>query len=141
MENHREVAANKETLLRAASIFGPEHFDEYLQLYAEDAQLHFLPPELPQGRAGARLFYRSIFDAFHDLRLTIDDMIGERDQIGLRFTLVGTQVATFRGFPPPPGGAPIRVTGVTIFRFANGQCIERWSETNLVTALQQQASA
>ena len=141
MDSHDQVAANKQTLLRAASIFGPERFDEYLQLYAEDARLHFLPPELPQGRGGARLFYESIFKAFRDLRLTIDDMVGEGDQIGLRFTLVGIQVAAFRGFPPPPGGAPIRVTGVTIFRFANGQCIERWSETNLLTVLQQQASA
>ena len=139
MDSHDQVAANKRTLLRAAGLFGREHFDEYLQLYAEDARLHFLPPQLPQGRAGARLFYGAVFDAFEGLQLTIEDMVGEGDQVGLRFNLVGRHTGVFMGFPPT--GAELRVTGVTIFRFANGQCIERWSETNLLSALQQQASA
>jgi four helix bundle protein len=118
---------------------GRMHFDEYLQLYAEDAHLHFLPPELPQGRAGARLFYEAVFDAFDGLQLTIEDMVGEGEQVGLRFSLVGRHTGVFMGFPPT--GAELRVRGVTIFRFANGQCIERWSETNLLAALQLQARA
>ena len=44
MSRDTDVAANKEILHRAASIFGPERFEEYLHLYAENAQLHFLPP-------------------------------------------------------------------------------------------------
>ena len=139
MDSQDQVAANKSTLRRAAGLFGREHFDEYLQLYAEDARLHFLPPGLPQGRAGARQFYQAVFDAFDGLQLTIEDMVGEGNQVGLRFHLVGRHTGTFMEFPPT--GAEIRVTGVTIFRFANGQCIERWSETNLLSALQQQASA
>ena len=137
MTREADVAANKEILRRAAAIFGPERFEEYLLLYAEDARLHFLPPGLPPGRAGARLFYGAVFEAFENLRLTIDDMVGEGDQIGLRFRLVGTHRKEFMGIPP--SGREINVSGVTIFRFANGQCIERWSETNLLAALQQAA--
>ena len=64
-------------------------------------------------------------------------MVGEGDQGGLRFSLVGTHRNEFMGFPP--SGRELRVAGVTMFRFANGECIERWSETNLFAVLQQAA--
>jgi predicted ester cyclase len=131
------VAANKEILRRAASIFGRERFEEYLLLYAENARLHFLPPGLPDGRAGARAFYGAVFDAFENLRLTIDDMIGDGDQVGLRFSLVGIHRKEFLEIPA--SNREIRVSGVTIFRFANGECVERWSETNLFSVLRQAA--
>jgi hypothetical protein len=102
MEGHDQVAANKRTLLRAADRFGREHFEEYLQLYAEDAHLHFLPPELPQGRAGARLFYEAVFDAFDGLQLPIEDMVGEGEQVGLRFSHTPACSWDF----PNRGGAP-----------------------------------
>ena len=134
MSTEASVAANKEALRRAASIFGPERFEEYLKLYAEDARLHFLPPGLPPGRAGARVFYGAIFDAFENLRLTIDDMVGEGDQVGLRFSLVGTHRKEFLGVPA--SNREVQVSGVTIFRFANGECVERWSQSNLLAVLQ-----
>jgi hypothetical protein len=46
----------KAILTRAASLFGPAQFEECLKLYVVDSLLHFLPPALPQGREGARLW-------------------------------------------------------------------------------------
>jgi predicted ester cyclase len=129
---------HKAILTRAASLFGPAQLDEYLKLYAVDSQLHFLPPGLPQGRPGARLFYQGVFAAFDDVRLTIRDMVGEGDRVAVRFGLEGTHRAEFLGVCP--SGRRVTAEGITIFRFEAGECVERWSESNLIAVLQQSAA-
>jgi predicted ester cyclase len=129
---------HKAILTRAASLFGPAQLDEYLKLYAVDSQLHFLPPGLPQGREGARIFYQVLFAAFDGVRLTILDMMGEGDRVALRFGLEATHRAAFLGIPP--SGRRVTAEGITILRFAAGECVERWSESNLMAVLQQSAA-
>jgi predicted ester cyclase len=128
----------KAILTRAATLFGPAQLDEYLKLYAVDSRLHFLPPGLPQGREGARLFYQAVFTAFADVRLTIRDMLGEGDRVAVRFGLEGTHRAEFMGVRP--SGRRVAAEGITIFRFEAGQCVERWSESNLLAVLHQPAA-
>jgi steroid delta-isomerase-like uncharacterized protein len=128
----------KAIVTRAANLFGPAQLDEYLKLYAVDSQLHFLPPGLPQGREGARLFYQALFTAFDDVRLTILDMIGEGDRVALRFGLEGTHRAEFLGVPP--SGRRVTVEGITMFRFEGSECVERWTQSNLTAVLQQSAA-
>jgi steroid delta-isomerase-like uncharacterized protein len=127
--------ALKKILRQAAGLFGPSRLEDYLQLYAEDSTLHFLPPGLPQGRNGARLFYQSLFAAFDDVRLTIHDALGEGDRVAVRFSIEGTHRDVFLGLPP--SGKRLTFDGITIFRFEGHQCVERWSETNLTAVLQQ----
>ena len=129
---------HKAIVTRAADLFGPAQLDEYLKLYAVDSRLHFLPPGLPQGRQGARLFYQALFTAFEDVRLTIRDMVGEGDRVAVRFGLDGTHRAEFLGFPP--SGRRVSAEGITLFRFENGACVERWSESNLIAVLRQSAA-
>ena len=128
----------KAIVTRAASLFRPAQLDEYLKLYAVDSQLHFLPPGLPQGRAGARLFYQAVFTAFDDVHLTIRDLVGEGDRVAVRFGLDGTHRAEFLGVPP--SGRRVTVEGITILRFEGSECVERWSESNLIAVLQQPAA-
>ena len=129
---------NKAIVTHAANLFGPAQLEEYLKLYAVDSQLHFLPPGLPQGRAGARLFYQAIFAAFDDVRLTVRDLFGEGDRVAVRFGLEGIHRAEFLGVPP--SGRRVIAEGLTIFRFEAGECVERWSQSNLIAALQQPAA-
>ena len=128
----------KAILTRAVSLFGPARLEEYLELYAESSQLHFLPPGLPQGRAGARVFYQAVFAAFEDVRLTLLDMVGEGTRVAVRFGLEGTHRAEFLGVPP--SGRRLRAEGLTILRFEGDRCVERWSESNLLAVLQQSAA-
>jgi predicted ester cyclase len=129
------VERNKAALERAARNFSPSTLEEYLQLYDENVQLHFLPPGLPRGRAGARMFYQGFFAAFPDARLTLQDPIGEDDKVACHFRVEGTHRGELFGVAPTH--KRVEFSGVTMFTFRDGRCVERWSETNLPVVLQQ----
>lgn len=129
------IEANKAALRRAVSHFSLETLDAYLQLYHPNAKLHFLPPGLPPGREGARLFYQGFFAAFPDARVTIEDLVSEDDKVACRFTIDATHRGEFRGVPATE--RRVSFGGITIFQFAGNQCVERWSEANFTSLLQQ----
>ncbi|HKT79806.1 MAG TPA: ester cyclase [Vicinamibacterales bacterium] len=130
------IEAHKTAIRRAVSNFSAATLENYLQLYAADAKLHFLPPGLPQGVEGARLFYQSFLAAFPDARMTIDDFVAEADTVATRYSLEGTHQGEFMGVAPT--GRHVTVSGISILRFNDdGKCVERWNEANLVSLLRQ----
>jgi len=129
------IEANKTALRRAVSQFSAATLETYLQLYHPAATLHFLPPGLPQGLEGARLFYQQFLTAFPDARLTLEDFVAEGESVAARYVVEGTHSAEFMGVPAT--GTRVTVTGITILRFAEGKCVERWSEANFLGVLQQ----
>ena len=87
---------------------------------------------LKQGRAHAR-------KQMPDLRLDIDDLIAEDDRVAMRWTLRGTvkgdldtPVARFAA-----AGKRVRLTGMTIFRLANGKIVEIWASADDLALYQQ----
>jgi len=59
------VARGEKALgLRLAALFGRDTLEQYLSHYHPNAKLHFLPPGLPQGREGLKLYYTMLLDAF-----------------------------------------------------------------------------
>jgi predicted ester cyclase len=126
---------NKAMIHRIAGLFAKDTIDEYLSYYAPDAKLHFLPPGLPPGREGARVFYQMFLGAFPDARVRVDNLVGEGDVVAETFVLEGTHTGPFQGIPPT--GKPVRVTGMTMMRVVNGQIVERWSEADFLGLMQQ----
>ena len=126
---------NKKTVRRAADTFSAATFDDYLKFYHPDVTLHFVPPGAPQGRDGARAYYQVFLDGFPDVRVRVDDLVAEGDQVACRFTAEGTHRGNFMGTPAT--GKRVSVAGITVFKLANGQIIERWSEMNQIALLQQ----
>ncbi|HYN88066.1 MAG TPA: ester cyclase [Ardenticatenaceae bacterium] len=104
-------------------------------VYAENALIHYLPPGLPQGWEGAKLFYTSFAAAFPDVQLTFDDIITEGDRVAIRYHAVMTHLGEFQGIPPT--GKRVTLAGITILRFAGGKVVERWSESDFLGMLQQ----
>ena len=129
------IEANKTVLRRAVASFAPETLETYLQLYHPDAKLHYLPPGLPPGLDDARLFYRAFLTAFPDARLALEDFVAEGDSVAARFSVEGTHRAEFMGVHAT--GKRVSFGGITILRFADGKCAERWSEANFLGLLQQ----
>ena len=52
----------------------------------------------PEGYKGA---VAAIREAFPDLRLTLEDILGERDKVAFRYTMEGTHRGDFMGMPRP----------------------------------------
>jgi predicted ester cyclase len=127
---------NNDTLCEATQQFNSGDLESYLTtLYARDAMLHFLPPGLPPGRDGARLFYSGFLAGFPDAQLWLDDTIIENDVMAVRYHMTATHTGPFNGIPAT--GKSVEFGGITIMRWQDGKVIERWSETDFMGLLQQ----
>jgi predicted ester cyclase len=123
------------TLAQCAVHFSdPARREEYFRLYAPDVLLHRSPPLAP-GLDAVKGFYRAYWAAFPDIRLALGTTVEAGDLLACEFTVEGTHRSAFLGIPPT--GKRMRIAGVTLLRFRGDQCIERWSQTDLVGMIKQ----
>ena len=93
----------------------------------------------PSFAESTKQMNQSVRMAFPDHYNTIDDMIAEGDKVVARWTLHGThqgELETPLGRIPPTG-KHVALTGIHIFRIADGKIVERWAEADMLGMLQQ----
>ncbi len=78
----------------------------------------------PIGRDGFTQFVTAVRSAFPDLRFTINDMVAETDKLAVRYTGHATHQGEFSGIPAT--GKSITITGIDMFRIADGKIVEEW---------------
>ncbi len=128
--------AMRRSLETARRHFNAGAIEPYLDsLYTDDCVLHYLPPGMPQGKAGGRLFYGAFLAAFPDAELRIDDVLVDGDRLVARYHVTATHQGEFNGLPPT--GRRVRFTGITVMRFVGGLVAERWSESDFLGLMQQ----
>lgn len=88
-----------------------------------------------RGPDGAVVFIPRLRTAFPDFQFTVLDQIAEGDKVATRWKIVGTHEGQFQGMPP--SGKRVEMTGITIFRFANGKLIDGWTNEDVLGMLQQ----
>jgi predicted ester cyclase len=126
---------NRQALETALSNFSDPHRREaYLQLYDPGCVLHGYAGVEP-GLAGIRAFYEAFWAAFPDVHITAEDFVEQGDKLACRFTCRGTHRGPFFGVAPT--GKPIEFGGITILAFRDGRCVERWSQADFLSVLQQ----
>jgi predicted ester cyclase len=118
---HRALAAGR--LEEAEALLAPELIS------------HNLPPGLPDGREGARIFYETLLSAFEDLEIAIDELIADGDRAAAATTMRGTHTGELMGIAP--SGRRIAVTGIDVVRVADGQIVEHRGLTDTVGLLRQ----
>jgi steroid delta-isomerase-like uncharacterized protein len=101
------------------------------ELYAPDFVYH---PAL-QGLEAYKQSIELNFTGFPDLRFTIEDQLAEADKVVTRWTFRGTHQGPFQGIPPT--GKQVTITGISIFRVANGKGVEVWTDADYLGMLQQ----
>lgn len=69
------------------------------ELLADDFVDHTPLPGLPPTRDGVRMLFAALRAAFPDLRIRIDEQIGEQDKVMTRKTFQGTHRGEFLGVP------------------------------------------
>ena len=74
-------------------------------------------------------------NAFPDVKLTIEDQIAEGDKAVNRWTFTGTHKGEFRGIAPT--GKTVKVTGIIIFKIADGKIVESWAINDALDWMQQ----
>lgn len=131
------TSVEREALLSAVEAWNIGNVDRYLELYAPEAVLHGYPGVQP-GRAGIAAFYDGFWAAFPGSRIEIHDILQEGDRLACRFVLTGTHGGLFQGLAPTQRA--IELPGITILKFAGTRCVERWSQADFSSLLQQLTS-
>lgn len=87
------------------------------------------------GPDGAKEFVPTLREAFPDFHFTVADQISEGDKVVTRWIAGGSHKGEFQGMPA--SGRQVTMTGITIFRIANGKLIEGWTSEDMLGFLRQ----
>ena len=127
--------SHRETVEAALACFAePSRRDAYFDLYSEDVILHGYGGVEP-GLDGVKRYYTGFWFVFPDARVHAEEILEIHDRVVLRFLMTGTHCEPFLGLSAT--GRSVRVSGITILRFVNQKCVERWSVTDSLSLLAQ----
>jgi steroid delta-isomerase-like uncharacterized protein len=115
--------------------FNQKDVDAFEAYFSPSLQDHALPPNMPQGFEGRKLFYSAMLAAFPDMQVQAEDVFAEGNKLVLRWSARGTHQGDMMGIPPT--GKQISVSGIAIDRFENGQSVEHWEIFDQVGLMQQ----
>ena len=122
--SHRQLSVqrNKEIIHRYFEEWG-NHGDAKAadELIATNVTLRNPPAvlhSLEQYKTGMAAFHT----AFPDLHFTVEDLIAEGDKVVVRWSLRATHQGEYQGRPPT--GKTVSVTGMSLFRLADGKIQE-----------------
>ena len=110
--------------------------DIHDELVADDYVGHFPPNPTIHGPEGLERFNAQSVTAFPDVRVTVEDLLAEGDEVAVRWTLRGTHEGELRGGIPATGRR-VEVSGITISRIRDGRVVESWGNYDLLGMLQQ----
>jgi steroid delta-isomerase-like uncharacterized protein len=129
-----EIERNKSMTRKIFDYFNRHDLDALGKAHSADHVFHF--QGMPQSDwNGHRAMIESFFQAFPDLRLTIEDLIAEDDKVTVRFTVSGTNEGPFQGMPAT--GKKVNIDGIAIQRFTEGKRVEEWLVLDTMGIMQQ----
>jgi predicted ester cyclase len=93
-----------------------------------------LEPEPLNSEAWSH-FLAGFVEGFPDLRLTVEDAVGEGDLVAQRVHFEGTHTGDFQGLPPTH--RKVSFSGLELNRFVDGRVAEHWFQLDALSLLQQ----
>jgi steroid delta-isomerase-like uncharacterized protein len=92
-------------------------------------------PDVGRGAEGEKKRASLYRTAFHDFRLTIEDILAEGETVTTRWSCRGTHKGDLSGIAPT--GKQFAISGMTIARFADGKMVEGWVNWDALGLMQQ----
>ena len=131
--------ANEQLIMRFVNEVWNAHSTEPMdELCHPDVVAHNPPINYVYGLKGREILKGSAADylnAFPDLYVTADDIVLEGDKAAVRWTFKGTHNGDLTGLPAT--GRPVRYTGITMYRFADGKIVEMWWDWDMLAMMMQ----
>lgn len=124
MSREQNVATNK-ALGEAISRGDLQKLHEF---FAENVKDHDPAPDQGPGPEGFVDFFTVMRKAFPDLKVTVDHMVQDDENIAMAYKIHGTHKGDFLGIAPT--NKSIEARGVQIARFDNGKIVERWGSSD-----------
>lgn len=98
--------------------------EKYLEPYSDDVVVHGAEAD---GLDELRDFYEFVWNTVPDLEITVENAMVEGDEVALRYTWEGTHAAT--------GEEVSLESGLTWYRFEDGEIVERWVAEGTANAI------
>jgi predicted ester cyclase len=119
---------------RLFEAFNANRPHELADLLADGFVDHHVPPEIPPGVEGIRLWWSILHGAF-DARIDVDDVNESGDRVASRWRFSGTHIGEFNGIPATK--KTFSAEFMSIDRFEGGRIAERWEVGDVLGVLQQ----
>ena len=110
-------------------------FSAFDEVVAPGAIDHDPAPGQAPGPEGYWQFFTELRTAFPDLKLSLEHLVADADNIAFAYTVSGTHQGPLMGFAPT--GKRMQVRGMQISKFADGKMVERWGSSDQLGMLQQ----
>jgi predicted ester cyclase len=119
------VQQHKAILMQGAEAFNsPDHRSGWFEIHDPAVVAHGLAPA-PLDYAGLERFYAGLWSGFPDLRITVEDLIGEKEKVAWRLSVRGTHEGEFRGVAPT--GTEVTFGAQYVFEFRDRKIVRRWT--------------
>ena len=105
------------------------------EIVAPDAVDHDPAPNQGMGPEGFIAYFTELRTAFPDLKIAVDHMVADDDNVAFAYTVTGTHDGPLMGIAPT--GRKIKARGMQITRFENGMQVERWGSSDQLGIMQQ----
>ena len=132
-----QVEGNKAASRRWIEVFNQRDDAAEADVRAPDF-VAYAPPSLepaPLHPEAWTRFLSGFVAGFPDLRLTVEESLGEGDLVAQMIHFEGTHTGDFQGLPPTQ--RKVTFTGLELNRFVDGRVVEHWFQLDSLTLLQQ----
>jgi steroid delta-isomerase-like uncharacterized protein len=128
--------ANIATAEKMGKAINSGQLEEFHQIFAADVVDHDPAPDQGKGPEGFIGFFTQFRRAFPDLKIAVEHMVADEDNVAIAYTVTGTQEGPFQGIPAT--GKKIKARGMQIAKFdSDGLIKERWGSSDELGILQQ----
>ncbi len=127
------VEANKAIVRASVDSWNRRDLDHLPRLWSPSAIYHSRFRDYDAQTVTAA--YAAEQQAFPDLHLQVEDLVGEGNKVVVRLTARGTHTGTFLGFQPT--GRMLQFELIEIVRLAGGKIVEQWAVSDELFLVQQ----
>ena len=128
--------ANIATAKKMGEAINSGRLEEFREVFAPDVVDHDPAPDQGKGPEGFIGFFAQFRTAFPDLKIAVEHLVADADNVAIAYTITGTQQGPFQGIPAT--GKKIKARGMQIAKFDGSARIkERWGSSDEAGILQQ----
>lgn len=128
-------AENKKAQEQFGEAINSGNLEKLRDLVAQDVKDHDPAPNQGPGPQGYIDFFTMMRNAFPDMKVDVEKMVADEDNVAFAYTLTGTHKGDFMGVDGT--GTPIKIRGMQISRFKDGKMVERWGSSDELGILKQ----
>ncbi len=105
------------------------------EVVSPDFVEHAPLPVQATGREAPKQFAAMILSAFPNISFTVEQVVGEGDDVFARIGAKGTNTGSFMGMPPT--GKQVTIEFMDLCRFSGGKVVEHWGVADNLGMMQQ----